>query len=136
MAVVPADFGNPVASSSYRLCVYDRTTATPRLMLDTLVPAGGTCAGRACWKAAPTGFKYSDGELTPDGIQKVSLKAGPAGGAKIGVKGKGANLGLPALPLVTPVVVQLGRSDGGPCWQATYSAPSVNEGAKFSAKSD
>jgi len=55
---------------------------------------------------------------------------------KIQVKGGGANLHLPTLPLVTPVRMQLHREDTGACWEATYSSASTNTTGGFKAKSD
>jgi hypothetical protein len=52
------------------------------------------------------------------------------------LKGRGANLALPTLPLAQPVTVQL-RSSTGVCWDAVYSAPaSRNQSDLFRDKSD
>jgi hypothetical protein len=53
------------------------------------------------------------------------------------VRGRGDALPFPATPgaLGLPVTVQL-RNDAGGCWGATFSAPAVNDGSTFSAKSD
>jgi hypothetical protein len=40
------------------------------------------------------------------------------------------------LPLTTPVRVQLGRSDGDGCWEATYGTAKKNNASVFKAKSD
>ena len=51
----------------------------PRTGLLGRVPAGGTCAGSRCWKTIPgKGFTYKDKDRTPDGMEKLSLKAGVA----------------------------------------------------------
>ena len=105
-------------------------------MATTVAPAGGTCAGKPCWKPSGAGFKYGDKELTPDGLSKISLKPGAAAKAKISVGGKSTNLPMPALPLTTPVKVQLGRSDGALCWETTFSSAKTNQADRFSAKSD
>ena len=85
-------------------------------------------------------FIYTDKLLDPDGLLKVVLKPGPAAGkAKITVKGKGPNLGLPALPLTTPVRMQtLQRFGQFPqfCWEASFSASTRNDAQQFSARSD
>ena len=39
-----------------------------REVIEVTNPAGGTCAGKPCWKATGVkGYKYSDKALTPDG---------------------------------------------------------------------
>jgi len=82
------------------------------------------------------GFKYGDEAGTPDGLTRALLEAGGAGRGKIRVKGWGPNLHPPALPLTTPVRVQLRRSDGSTCWEATYSTAIRNDATGFRAKSD
>ncbi len=99
------------------------------------VPAGGTCAGKPCWKATATGFKYTNKDLTPNGVKTMQLKAGTDGKATVKVKGQGGNLGMPALPLVPTVTVQLKSSDGA-CWGATFSTATTNDATQFKAKSD
>jgi hypothetical protein len=88
------------------------------------------------WLLVRTGAKYMNKAPVPDGIQKIVLKAGGVGRAKLGIKGKGATLPMPGLPLVTPVRVQLVRSDSGACWEASYSNAIDSTGTTFKAKSD
>ena len=117
------------------MCLYDQKEGATTLQWRAKVPAGGTCAGKACWKSTKSGFKYTDHELTPDGLETLELKAGAAGKASIKVKGKGTNLFVPALPLQPEVTVQL-KSSTGVCWEGTYSTPTKNNAAQFEAKSD
>ena len=123
-----ADFGDPVMTTAYGLCVYDSSAGSPTLAMAVTIPPGGTCAGnRPCWKSTGTkGFKYKDGALTQGGIRKIILRAGVPGQAKIIVKGKGANLPLPPLPFAQDpaVTVQMANTAGG-CWEAVYGAPPV-----------
>src|SRR5262245_847150 len=52
-AVSAAQLGNPASGpSAYRICIWDtpRGAASPRLLYDAEVPAGGTCSGKPCWK--------------------------------------------------------------------------------------
>src|SRR5262249_61942349 len=74
-----ADFGNPAATDSYVLCLYDDTGLRAALR----IPAGGTCAGKPCWRGTSTGFLYMDKDATPDGITQLTLKAGLLGKAQI-----------------------------------------------------
>ena len=127
------DFGSPTATTDYAVCVYDQGGAGPTLRLAATAPAGGVCAGRPCWKETSTGFRYADRELTPAGLAAIRLKAGAAGMGRITVKGRGASLPLPSLPLTPPVTVQLQRSDGAGCWAATFSAPTTNTAEQFKA---
>ncbi|MFQ5665886.1 MAG: hypothetical protein ACE5I7_05575 [Candidatus Binatia bacterium] len=133
-----AELGNPVANlSSYSLCVYDESAGTPTLVLSAGAPAGGTCRnGKPCWQrlgtaANPTGYRYRNADLTPDGLLKIVLRKGdtPGGQARVVVIGKGANLPLP-LPVGTTyfnqdttAIVQFIKSDGGICWEARYASP-------------
>lgn len=128
-----ADFGNPIATDDYSLCVYDDSGST---ILRATIPSGGTCGAKACWKGSSTGFRYIDRSGTAAGIRKANLKAGSDGKASVSVKGKGGNLPVGALPtpLALPLIVQLQR--GGHCWAATFSSALRNTETKFKARSD
>ncbi len=118
------DFGTPLTSTDYLLCIYDGTSM---LISKALAPASQLCnasSPRPCWADKPTGFKYKDRDLTPDGLQQILLREGLTGSAKIIVKGKGLNLDMPPIPLIQPVTVQLINGDGV-CWEAVYSAPAT-----------
>ena len=133
-ATTLADFGDPLASTAYSVCVFDQ--GGNRLLLRSDVPAGGVCGTRACWRSlGPKGFKYKDSERTPDGIDSLRLTPGAAGKAKIKLKGRGSNLTLPALGLTTPARVQL-QAGNGQCWEASYSSAIKNTTSQFKAKSD
>jgi hypothetical protein len=134
-ATALSDFGDPVnGSTSYTLCIYD--DGGPVMTLTA--PPGGECSGKPCWAAKRTGFLYNDKDLTNDGLKQLKLTAGPAGKAKVSVKGKGQNLPMPALPFAQnpAVIVQLVNSDGM-CWEADFSAPAKrNDAQQFNDKSD
>jgi hypothetical protein len=127
-----SDFGAPLTTSTYALCLYDATG----LRLTATAPFDDTCPAKPCWKETKAGFKYRDKDLTPDGLARIKLRAGGAGKGKISVRGNGANLGLPSPPLSTPVRVQLKRSDASACWEATFSTPTKNDTTTFKARSD
>lgn len=132
-----SDFGNPVTTSSYKLCIYAGVAQTP--VLQAVAPAGGTCLGRPCWKSRGSkGFRYADRARTPDGLNRIVLRGNPAKTrAQIVVKGKGINLGMPMLPLTHPVIAQLTKSDGPECWEAVYSAPAIKSSSRqFKDKND
>jgi len=133
-AITPkADFGSPVTTTNYQFCLY----ANGALVSKAFIPAGGTCAGKPCWKENAKGFQYKDKEATPEGITDLKLKEGLiAGKAQIQLKGKGANIDMPTLPLAQPVLVQL-RNSTGVCWETTHSAPaSKNDAAQYKDKND
>jgi hypothetical protein len=81
--------------------------------------ARGTCHGQPCWRAVPgIGFAYQDRDRTPNGIDKIGLKAGPAGTARVQVSAKGGNLIFGnAGGIAIPWSVQL-RSSDGTCWES------------------
>jgi len=126
-----ADFGDPSAGSDYLFCIYD----AHGLALGALAPADH-CAARPRWHARPGGFQYRDSSLSPDGIARIQLKVRGAGGAKIALRGRGAALDIPALPLARPVRVQLLRNDAAQCWEARYSTATMNGASAFAARSD
>jgi len=135
-AAAVADFGDPTTTTGYGLCVYDGSGA---LISDAAIPAGGTCnakSPRPCWRASRSGFRYVDRDLTPAGVQQLTLRAGVAGNAQIGLKARGPLLATPDLPVTTlPIRVQL-TSTAGQCWEATYSTTLRNQDDKLKAKSD
>lgn len=126
-----ADFGDPLASTTYAVCVYDEIDGHPTLVMDVVAPAGSG------WSKTATGFKYANKTPTGNQPQNVTLHTTAAGKATIIVNGKGDGLPLPALPLEqTPkVVVQMQNTAGG-CWEADYSLATKNTSAQFKAKSD
>ncbi len=111
-----AEFGDPLHSTGYVVCVYD-SSASAQPLLTATAPAGGTCKkAKPCWKASKGRYSYDDGLLTPDGLQLVRLKEGVANKARIEVKGKGSGLRPPSLPLTLPVTVQIKNTTTGVCW--------------------
>jgi hypothetical protein len=133
-ATTKADYGNPVSTDAYDLCIYDNGA----LVSAFPAPNGGICAGRPCWAEKTKSFDYKDKEHTPAGLERMQLKEGVAGKAAIQVKGRGANLGLPPLgPLTGPIAVQLRRRDGGMCFGSTFSAPfAKDDGVTLKDKAD
>jgi hypothetical protein len=134
-ATQTADFGDPLTTDAYALCVFN---GGGNLLFKSNAPAGDVCGTKPCWKALSIkGFSYKDPLRTPEGADKISLKAGLQGKAKTQFKGKGDNLDPFALPLVLPVTAQL-QAANGQCWEATFSAAGSkkNDGMQFKGKSD
>ncbi len=132
------DFDNPVdGTTDYALCIYDHDGGIDSLAHSMQAPAGGTCRGRACWKAsAGKRIAYRDRDGTPDGIQSLKLKAGVEGKPMLKLKAKGSALVVPPLPFTQnpSVLVQLKNSTGG-CWSTAFdTSNSSNEAPRFKAK--
>jgi cysteine-rich repeat protein len=135
-----ADLGDPVGGgTAFTLCTYDTTAGVSSIVGRQTAPAGGTCRGKPCWKPiGPIGFKYSDRDLTPHGIQGILAKSGSAGRASVKVKGKGGRLLLPPLPLAQGprVTIQLVATTGA-CWESTHGAPAIrNDDTQFKDGAD
>ncbi len=124
------DFGNPVATTDYLLCVYDQTGAQDTIIMSLEIPSG------ADWQSKTTGFKYKDKSTTPDGVKVIVAKAGDAGKAKIIVKGKGVNLPMTDLTaLDLPLTVQL--SNGTQCWESSFQSNVLkSDPENFKAKAE
>jgi len=136
-----ADLGDPTRSDAYAFCLYGEAESVEMLLLRSVIPPGGTCGHRTCWRAVggggSRGFRYRDQTLAADGIERLQLRPGETGRAKIVLKGRGSWLALPSLPLALPLRAQLhGPSDT--CWEATYGAAGVaaNASNRFAGSSD
>jgi hypothetical protein len=132
-----ADFGDPIATDGYALCLYDGTGG-----LALQARAGDLCDGSPCWRglgkpAGSKGFKYRDRDHTPDGLFKVKLLPGADGRAKILVTGKDDELQDLDTPRILPLTVQV-LSDSGVCWEAVFDVGGVivDEVAVFKGKGD
>jgi hypothetical protein len=133
------DFGDPLSTTQYSLCVYSTAGGVPSLLLHANVPPGGTCYGFPCWSdLSHPGlhwFRYADVlSHGRDGISRIALRAnhGPGFKLRLQIQGVGANL-----PVPTPngqhlvgqdpdVIVQLINTDGA-CWQGLYTIPAVTD---------
>jgi hypothetical protein len=130
-----ADFGDPVAATTYQLCAY----AEPdQLVAHGTASIGSTCGPsdtEACWRATGAGFTYVDRKPSGGGPEKIVLRSGVDGKARIVVKARGEALDAAVPPLTLPVRVQLKSADGV-CWEATYSTALKNEPSYFKARGD
>jgi uncharacterized delta-60 repeat protein len=137
-------YGAPdLLPTAYALCIYDEALPAPNRLLAAQAQGAGTCVTKPCWSVGGSripgsvSFKYRDKARAADGLDRIALVPGPDNKAKITLKGKGADLPLPALPLAgTPAVrVQL-KNGVGECWEASYSTPIRNSATLFKARSD
>lgn len=114
------EFGSPLSTTSYLFCVYD---GGDQIVSTLRAPAGGSCDGDDCWKASSSGFRYKDKSGSAIGLTSLQLKPGADGKSSIKIKGRGALLELPTLPLVqAPAAVRalLRNEESGDCWEASY----------------
>lgn len=131
-ATTVGNLGDPTSTTKYDLCIYDGAAVGG----GAAIAAGGTCAGRPCWTATGTGFRYRDKSALSHGVTAIDLRAGADGKARITIKGKGATLAMPTPPLALPLTVQL-ANDAGVCWSARYATDiRRNQPGSFDAKSD
>jgi hypothetical protein len=126
-----SELGDPTATTDYTLCVFD---GNGRLQLSAGVPAAGTCNGSACWEAKSAGFAYRDDFGLSNGIGKIRLNSGTLQKTSAQVRGKGAALPLPSLPLVQPVQVQLINDETGVCLGSFFGGSFRNTEKKFIAQ--
>jgi ELWxxDGT repeat protein len=132
------EFGDPIRSTSYALCVFDTIAGVPGLVFESTIPPGGICNVKPCWRESHAGFRYTNSVGSPEGITKLTLTQGlTPGRAKITLKGKGVSLPPLPLPLAQDpaVTVQLKNTAGG-CWTADFGTAIVNDPRRFKAKSD
>jgi VCBS repeat protein/Big-like domain-containing protein len=130
-----SDYGDPLGSDDYALCLYDAGA----LLTSLDASHGGTCRGKPCWTAKSTSVAYKNPDRSATGTQSIAMKQGLTdGSASITLKAKGTKIPMPDLRALTgPVVVQLQRSGGAPCFGATYSAPFLkSDGTSFSDRAD
>jgi hypothetical protein len=125
-----SEFGNPSTTTDYALCVFDEIDETPMLVSETIIPAGSS------WTPIASGYRYRDKTRANHGVQRVLLKAGPEGRARIVVRGKGDKVPLPELPLQQDQSVRVQLLNESACWEATYGTFQVNEAERFKARSD
>ena len=140
------DFGNPMivgGRTDYLFCVYDSNGLVDQLKVALRVKRGGICggSGQTCWKKVPkrgtqTGYMFRDPTLAQYGVARILLRRSPTGVGKdvIKVSAKGATLGLPGptnssqyFLVDNTFRVQLFRSDGSRCWEATWPATAVRK---------
>src|SRR5262249_30831633 len=137
-ATAAMDFGDPINSERYALCVYDESgTSTVLYEMKVEAGRGGKGLGNPpLSKGAKFHLVANPNNFTPDGRGVWSLRRGPEGRAKMGGRGRGGHLpfvpGPAVLPL--PLRVQL-QAENGHCWGAVYTTAKVNDGVKFKAKS-
>ncbi len=132
-----SDLGDPLAVTTYRLCVFDEVGGVPAFVAGVTVPPNGAWQDKT-----PKGFQYKDKARTFDGVDKIKLKPGVVGKSKAQLSAKGVNLGgvLPGpagaayFQQDTRVIVQLRNEPESTCWTSEFSTFKRNDGERFKAK--
>jgi len=122
-----ADFGDPTASTRYKLCIYAGGTLATELAIES----------GPLWTDVASGYNYRTVVGNSSGVFRAKLKQG-TGNAKVLIKASGANLPVPPLPFSgAPVQTRLVKnpSGGSACWAADFAAPhAANDGIQFADK--
>ena len=128
-ATSQSDFGDPVHTTDYELCVYD---GHGLLVARGCAPANQTCNGRPCWKETSTGFAFRKRDLSPlRSSLSIRLIAGADGKGRVLIKGKGPVFEMPQMPILMPVVTQLYNSNNV-CWETVFDYPAqANQAGDF-----
>ena len=130
-ATSQADFGDPTTSANYQFCVFAETSDATTLLLGAEVPASASA-----WTPIGTvGYKYLDQTAAEDGISQILVRGGAAGRSKIILRGKGAGLSDPTLPLAPAngIRVQLTNESTGICWESEFPLSAIGGSINASA---
>jgi hypothetical protein len=120
-ALAAPDIGDPTDQVDLAVCIYDATGAL----------VGGTIPhGTAGWTAKPTSLTYKDDTAVLHGLAKMTLKFSSG---LILAKAKGANAGVPTLPVTAPLRAQLVNLDSGACWESMFATAKKNTTKKVIA---
>lgn len=127
-ATTLADLGDPLTTTGYAVC----GIADGRLVLRAVAPPGG-CAGRKCWRRSRGGFEYVN-PAAPDGLSRLSIRAGAGGRSRFHASGERKHLLTPDLPIDGGLVVELLRTDQpAVCWTAEHDTVTKNNTRRFRA---
>lgn len=128
-----ADFGDPIGTHTYALCIYDTVADTPTLVSEIVVPPSTNWSVRG----ADKGYKYKDSAALAAGVKSMVMTAGVGTKAKVIVKAKGADLPLPGPVGATyfaqdsSVILQLVGGQGK-CWSTGFvTSAQKNDASTF-----
>jgi len=138
MAVSDSDLGDPTASDSYALCLYEKVSGVSSLIGQWNAVAAGTCRDVPCWIKSPGSVEYTDSRTEIGSIKKLSLRSLSSGGSQIRLQAFGPTLAPPLLPLdvSTPVQLQLVNLGTGVCWSGVHDQAGTNDVATFKSISN
>jgi DNA-binding beta-propeller fold protein YncE len=133
-----AEVGNPTTTTHLALCIYDETADVPVQAMD--IEVGPFFGWKQLGSSPAKGYLFSDPSLSQSGVQKLLIKSGKPGKDTVLLKGKGANLPLPAPVLQTQyfrqqsdVTIQL-VSEAGGCWESVFPPSAMQKNAVDSYK--
>jgi hypothetical protein len=131
-STTPAEFGDPINSNGYALCLYVGGTSAP--LGSVAVPPDAVK-----WRAlSGKGYQYTDKGGVSAGVRRLVLKGSDANKSKVLVQGKGERLPDPTLgSLPLPITARLVGAPADLCFEAVYDANDVtaNDAKKFKATS-
>jgi len=128
------DFGDPLTTDTYSVCMYDESSAAARLVFAATAPANAQCGPAVCWKRThDAGFSYVDPRGAACGLEQIRVRASARGDTRVAVRGKGAGLVFPRLPVGIPFRVQLNLANGH-CWETVLSHVSRSDSTIFRAQ--
>jgi len=121
------DFGNPAATTSYELCIYDEAGDVPVLAGQLSLPPSESWVSKK-----DKGWLYKDKTASDDGVLSALLLEGDEDRSRVIVKSKGVNIPMP-VPVAgdryfdqdTTVTVQW-ENDQGACWVGRYDTAKKN----------
>ncbi len=136
--VDPADLGSPLESTTYALCIFDRSGGVPTLVGSYVVPASSDL-----WvHKKPEIAGYKDKPGSADGVTGVKLKADDEFGKSLAsVKAGGVGMQLPDnvsgvqfFEMDPSLTIQLVNDVGG-CWTSDFTPAQArrNTGTSFKA---
>jgi YVTN family beta-propeller protein len=116
------------------LCAFDVSGPTPSLVMRLALPNWDSCVASGystCWRQMQGGYKYRDKTATYEGVLSARVLDYRSGRNVAKLKGHGANLPLPALPLPTPLRIQLQGATAfpgtGECLEGRFDTSGVIE---------
>ena len=118
-----ADFGDPLATTGYTLCIYDGFNSGvegKHVFAQASIAPGGLCGDRPCWKQIRDGFRYAQRGRAVSGFKSIKLRAPLQSPARIQMRGSDVGLSTTLGAIYAFVEVQL--HGGGACWAAEYPA--------------
>lgn len=116
------DFGDPLATTDYVLCIYDQSARPQPVVGNAAMAATG-------WRSIPNGFTRYYPPSRP--LRRLLLHEGRDGQAKIIAHGD-SNTIRKILPFVAPVLVQM-QASNGQCWETSLPNPVRNDSHFFKA---
>ena len=133
-STVASDFGDPLTTTGYELCMAVRLQSFPDLVdfLSATAPASSFCPG--CWGPIRNGFRFQD--LVGPFLSKVKLVAKPGRQATIHVTGDGTPYIAPLPTNITELTVVLGQTGPGQhrCWSSSFSALKTSTPTRLTAR--